>query len=64
VTIRHDGDLETSYGHLSEASVDVGDEVDPSVPVGKVGSTGLSTGCHLHFGVRQKGQPADPITFL
>lgn len=64
VTIRHDDDLETSYGHLSEALVDVGDDVDPSAPVGKVGSTGLSTGCHLHFGVRQEGQPADPITFL
>jgi murein DD-endopeptidase MepM/ murein hydrolase activator NlpD len=64
VTIRHDGDLETSYGHLSEARVEVGDDVDPSTPVGNVGSTGLSTGCHLHFGVRQKGQPADPIMFL
>jgi len=63
VVIRHRGGLETSYGHLAEARVDVGDDVDASV-VGTVGSTGLSTGCHLHFGVRRNGRSADPLTLL
>jgi murein DD-endopeptidase MepM/ murein hydrolase activator NlpD len=64
VVIRHDDDLETSYGHLSEALVDIGDTVDTATVVGKVGSTGLSTGCHLHFGVRQAGEPVDPLTLV
>jgi murein DD-endopeptidase MepM/ murein hydrolase activator NlpD len=64
VVIRHEGGLETSYGHLADALVDVGDDIDASTTIGKVGSTGLSTGCHLHFGVRQQGQSADPLTLL
>jgi murein DD-endopeptidase MepM/ murein hydrolase activator NlpD len=64
VAIRHGSGLETSYGHLAHALVEVGDDVDAATIVGKVGSTGLSTGCHLHFGVRQKGRSADPVTFL
>ena len=64
VVIRHGGGLETSYGHLSDALVEVGDDVDASTTVGTVGSTGLSTGCHLHFGVRQKDESTDPLTLL
>jgi murein DD-endopeptidase MepM/ murein hydrolase activator NlpD len=64
VVVRHAHGLETSYGHLSDALVDVGDDIDAAAVIGNVGSTGLSTGCHLHFGVRHAGKPADPLTFL
>lgn len=64
IVIRHEDGVETSYGHLSEASVDVGDEVDASMTIGRVGSTGLSTGCHLHFGVRANDTAVDPLTLL
>jgi len=64
VVIRHRGGLETSYAHLADALVEVGDDVDASTTVGTVGSTGLSTGCHLHLGVRQNGRPTDPLTLL
>jgi murein DD-endopeptidase MepM/ murein hydrolase activator NlpD len=64
VVIRHGHGLETSYSHLSDALVEVGDDVDASTIVGKVGSTGLSTGCHLHFSTRREGQRIDPVTLL
>jgi len=64
VVVRHENGLESSYGHLATASVTLGDEVDPSGTVGTVGSTGLSTGCHLHFGVHRDGQRIDPLTLL
>lgn len=64
VVIRHGRGLETSYGHLADALAEVGDDVDASTTVGSVGSTGLSTGCHLHFGVRLKEESADPLRFL
>ena len=64
VVVRHSRDLETSYSHLADALVEVGDDVDASTTIGTVGSTGLSTGCHLHFGVRQKEESADPLRFL
>ncbi len=64
VVIRHDDGLETSYGHLAESLVEIGEDVDESTVVGKVGSTGLSTGCHLHLGVRKTGKPVDPLTLL
>ena len=64
VLVRHEDGLESSYGHLATASVTRGDEVDPSETVGTVGSSGLSTGCHLHFGVHRDGQRIDPLTLL
>jgi murein DD-endopeptidase MepM/ murein hydrolase activator NlpD len=64
VAIRHQRGLETSYGHLADAAVGVGDEVDNTTVVGTVGSTGLSTGCHVHFAVRENGRQVDPLTLL
>lgn len=64
VEIRHRNGLGTSYGHLSEAAVRVGDDVTATTTVGLVGSTGLSTGCHMHFGVHDDGQSIDPLTVL
>ena len=64
VVVRHSNALETSYNHLASASVVVGQRVTTSTIVGRVGSTGLSTGCHLHFTVRRDGTPTDPMTLL
>lgn len=64
VTIRHADGLETRYAHLSEVSVRVGDQVATHQEIGRVGSTGLSTGPHLHFELRRDGKPLDPTPFL
>lgn len=64
VVVRHADDLETSYNHLASTSVTTGQSVTTSTIVGRVGSTGLSTGCHLHFMTRRDGALADPMTLL
>jgi murein DD-endopeptidase MepM/ murein hydrolase activator NlpD len=64
VTVRHGDGLETSYNHLSSQSVSVGQRVTTSTVVGRVGTTGLSTGCHLHFMVRRHGRLVDPMELL
>ncbi len=64
VTLRHDNGFETRYAHLSEVDVKVGDVVEAGAELGKVGSTGYSTGPHLHFEVRRDGQPIDPAPLL
>lgn len=60
VIIRHDNGLETYYAHLSERSVQSGDWVIAGQQIGLGGNTGRSTGPHLHFEVRYKGQSFDP----
>ncbi len=64
VTIRHEGGYETRYAHLSAVSVKVGDRVDAGAPIGAVGTTGYSTGPHLHFEVRHDGTTVDPAPLL
>jgi murein DD-endopeptidase MepM/ murein hydrolase activator NlpD len=64
VTVRHEHGFETRYAHLSAVDVQVGDVVQPGQDVGKVGTTGYSTGPHLHFEVRKDGHPIDPAPFL
>ena len=64
VIVRHANGLETSYNHLASQSVSVGQRVTTSTIVGHVGSTGLSTGCHLHFMARRGGQLVDPMSLL
>jgi murein DD-endopeptidase MepM/ murein hydrolase activator NlpD len=64
VEIDHGNGLATRYGHLSEIDVDVGDTVRGGGIVGKLGSTGRSTGPHLHYEVRVKGEAVDPQKFL
>ena len=64
VTVRHDNGFETRYAHLSEVDVKVGDLVEAGAELGKVGTTGYSTGPHLHFEVRRDGQPIDPAPLL
>lgn len=64
VTVQHGAGLETSYAHLSTASTAVGSTVTAGEVVGRSGSTGLSTGCHLHFMVRRDGGLVDPMQLL
>ncbi|MGB9596150.1 MAG: peptidoglycan DD-metalloendopeptidase family protein [Candidatus Poribacteria bacterium] len=56
--------VSTRYGHLSKISVRKGAEVRKGQKLGDVGSTGRSTGAHLHFEVRQDDKPLNPIKFL
>lgn len=60
VFIDHGDGLISMTFHLSEIDVEEGDEVDRRQVIGKVGSTGRSSGPHLHFGVRWRGQRIDP----
>jgi len=58
--VRHKNGLETLYGHLSKHVVEVGQELKAGDFLGKGGSTGRSTGPHLHYELRYKGLPFDP----
>ncbi|HIY15338.1 MAG TPA: peptidoglycan DD-metalloendopeptidase family protein [Candidatus Alistipes cottocaccae] len=60
IIIRHDNGLETYYGHLSERLVEPGTWVEAGHVIGLGGSTGRSTGPHLHFETRYYGQAFDP----
>jgi murein DD-endopeptidase MepM/ murein hydrolase activator NlpD len=60
VVVEHAGGIRTRYAHLSSIQVDVGARVDAGTVVGRVGSSGRSTGPHLHFEVLQDGQPVNP----
>ncbi|MDP9077880.1 MAG: M23 family metallopeptidase [Bacteroidota bacterium] len=64
VRIAHANSFETLYGHLSKISVRVGQEVTVGQKIGEVGSTGHSTGTHLHYEVRKNGKAINPIKFL
>jgi murein DD-endopeptidase MepM/ murein hydrolase activator NlpD len=61
VLVAHGGGLTTFYAHLSSVSVNVGDALSAGQEVGKVGSTGWSTGPHLHFETRLEGTAYDPM---
>jgi len=64
VRIAHANDFETLYGHLSRITVKVGQEVTVGQKIGEVGSTGHSTGTHLHYEVRKNGKAINPAKFL
>lgn len=64
VVVDHGAQLHTAYGHLESISVQVGQQVTTGRRIGRVGSTGLATGPHLHFEVRRNGTPTDPSELL
>ncbi len=64
VMIDHGGGMSTLYGHMSAVAVGYGQEVAVGQVIGYVGSTGVSTGCHVHFEVRLFGDPVDPVPYL
>lgn len=64
VEINHGNGMITRYAHASSITVKLGDLVEKGQVVARVGSTGRSTGAHLHFEVRMAGHPLDPTLFL
>ncbi len=64
VIIDHGGGYSTLYAHLSRINVAVGAEIARGQVIGRVGTTGFSTGPHLHWEVRVNGEPEDPRQFL
>jgi murein DD-endopeptidase MepM/ murein hydrolase activator NlpD len=64
VRVRHPNGVESWYGHLSAIEVHAGQQVRAGELVGKVGSTGNSTGPHLHLEIRVDDQPVDPMPWL
>ncbi len=63
VVVSH-GSISTAYGHMSRIAVSTGQQVSRGTVLGAVGSTGHSTGPHLHFEVRVNGSPQNPINYL
>jgi len=64
VILDHGGGLATLYAHCSSLTVSVGETVDRSQVIARIGSTGYSTGNHLHFEVRVNGEPVDPEEYI
>jgi murein DD-endopeptidase MepM/ murein hydrolase activator NlpD len=64
VVLNHPGGWQSVYGHLSSVALATGASVATGALVGEVGSTGRSTGPHLHFEVRRKGSAVDPFPLL
>jgi len=64
VRLGHGDGYETVYGHLSQVLVSLHEVVPSGTILGRVGSTGLSTGPHLHFEIRRQGHPQDPVPLL
>ncbi len=64
VTIDHGGGVSTLYGHCSRIYVRAGQRVERGTRIAAVGSTGMATGPHLHFEVRQNGHPVNPSSRL
>ncbi len=64
IIIAHTDGRESLYGHLSEVHVVLNESVKSGKIIGAVGSTGLSTGPHLHFEIHEKGIPKNPVDFM
>ena len=64
IELRHPNGMSTLYGHLSRVDVATGDHIDGDERIGLVGSTGRSTGPHLHFEVRRGDRQIDPTRVM
>jgi murein DD-endopeptidase MepM/ murein hydrolase activator NlpD len=64
IIVQHKNDFQTLYGHLSHIDVKEGQSIKTGDVIGEVGSTGRSTGTHLHYEVRKNGKPINPVKFL
>ena len=64
VAIEHGGELQTRYGHMSRLNVEAGQQVKKGDIIGYVGTTGRSTGPHLHYEVRIAGEAVNPVPYL
>lgn len=64
IIVNHGSGFKSLYAHLSKIVVQVGQEVDKNTVLGLVGSTGWSTGTHLHFEVYDQDKPFNPLTIL
>ena len=64
VQIEHGGDIETRYAHLSSYTVSAGENVRAGDLIGYIGSTGRSTGPHLHYEVRVAGDAVNPVPYM
>lgn len=64
VIIKHSNEMETYYAHLNEIKVNVGQKINKGDIIGTVGSTGYSTGPHLHFELRIGGNPVNPVNYI
>jgi murein DD-endopeptidase MepM/ murein hydrolase activator NlpD len=64
IMVKHGNGFETLYGHLSKILVSVGQKIEIGQQIGNIGSTGRSTGPHLHYEVHKNGEKIDPKNFL
>ena len=66
IQIDHGDGTSSGYGHIMPGGIHVryGQHVDPGQPIAQVGTTGASTGCHLHFIIRVGGVLTDPVPFM
>jgi murein DD-endopeptidase MepM/ murein hydrolase activator NlpD len=63
VIIYHSNGITTRYGHLSRISVEAGQRIKRGDQIGNAGSTGRSTGPHVHYEIRENDQTVDPLRY-